>query len=121
MTLISKEIYERNLSFEFNQEWLQATLESINNIIEYHFSNTMGLSSGGYLADAVAEIAKLHKPIRDDWFDVGKAICSECTREEYTVSYPCNTIKSIMITLSDEDSIEKYIGEYDGQEEGINR
>jgi hypothetical protein len=39
-------------------------------------------------------ILDLHKPEEDVWFQTG-TICSECSREEYTVKYPCSTIQII--------------------------
>jgi hypothetical protein len=40
-------------------------------------------------------VVKLHKPIKDEWFNVGEIICEECTHEEYTQLYPCPTIQAI--------------------------
>lgn len=44
---------------------------------------------------ALYEVVELHKPIKDEWFNVGEIICEECTREEYTKIYPCDTIQAI--------------------------
>ncbi len=44
---------------------------------------------------ALSTIVELHKPIKDEWFNVGETICKECTREEYTTKYPCDTIQAI--------------------------
>ena len=49
--------------------------------------------------NALRAVVELHKPIRDDWFNVGEIICEECTREEYTQSYPCPTIQAIVKEL----------------------
>jgi len=45
--------------------------------------------------DALRTVVELHKPIKDDFFNVGEIICEECTREEYTQIYPCPTIQAI--------------------------
>ena len=44
---------------------------------------------------AVDAIFELHKSIKDDWFNTDGMICQECSREEYTVVYPCPTIEAI--------------------------
>jgi hypothetical protein len=44
---------------------------------------------------ALRAVVELHKPIKDEWFNVGQIICEECTREEYTIVYPCQTIQAI--------------------------
>lgn len=44
---------------------------------------------------AIDAVMELHKPIEDEWFNVGETICEECTREEYTQPYPCSTIQAI--------------------------
>lgn len=44
---------------------------------------------------AIDAIFELHKSINDDWFNTDGMICKECTREEYTVVYPCPTIEAI--------------------------
>ena len=48
---------------------------------------------------ALYRVVELHKPIRDEWFNVGQTICDECSREEYTQSYPCLTIQAIQKEL----------------------
>ena len=40
-------------------------------------------------------VVELHKPIEDEWFNTDEMICEECTREEYTISFPCPTIQAI--------------------------
>ena len=50
---------------------------------------------------ALRAVAELHKPIKDDWFNTDGMICKECTREEYTVVYPCATIEAIEKALND--------------------
>jgi hypothetical protein len=49
---------------------------------------------------ALWSIVKLHKPIEDEWFNIGKIICEECSREEYTQEYPCLTIQAIQKELN---------------------
>lgn len=44
---------------------------------------------------ALRAVVELHKPIKDEFFNVGELICEECTREEYTNQYPCPTIEAI--------------------------
>jgi hypothetical protein len=61
----------------------QAGLEPHGNVIPTH------------LVLALRAVVELHKPIQDDWFGTDGMICKECTREEYTISYPCPTIQAI--------------------------
>ena len=49
---------------------------------------------------ALLAVMELHKPVTDEWFNVGEIICEECTREEYTRQYPCPTIQAIEKELS---------------------
>lgn len=44
---------------------------------------------------ALRAVVELHKPIQDEWFNIGELICEECTREEYIKKYPCSTIQAI--------------------------
>ena len=44
---------------------------------------------------ALDAVMELHKPTKDEWFDIGEMICEQCTREEYTQKYPCPTIQAI--------------------------
>lgn len=74
---------------------------TIEELIDYHFSNTLGLSSGAYLADALSAVVKLHISKDDDiYFKTEEKICAECTREEYTVPYPCLTVSVIKEVLT---------------------
>lgn len=49
--------------------------------------------------ETINAIMALHKPIRDEWFDIGSLICNECTREEYICKYPCETVQIIQKQL----------------------
>jgi hypothetical protein len=49
---------------------------------------------------ALLAVMELHKPVTDEWFNVGEIICEECSREEYTRQYPCITILTIEKELS---------------------
>ena len=65
--------------------------------IYWHWKNANdsefhGLS--GY-RKALRAVLELHKPIEDEWFNTDEMICEECTREEYTISFPCPTIQAI--------------------------
>jgi hypothetical protein len=60
--------------------------------IDHNLNNEVWLYNMG---EALRAIVELHKPIKDEWFNVGETICEECTREEYTQEYPCPTIQAI--------------------------
>jgi len=49
--------------------------------------------------ETIDAIMALHKPIRDEWFDIGSLICNECTKEEYICKYPCDTVQIIQKQL----------------------
>ena len=55
---------------------------------------------GDSVKSALFTVIELHKPIKDEWFNVGEIICEECTRDEYTQKYPCQTIQAIEKELS---------------------
>jgi hypothetical protein len=43
---------------------------------------------------ALNAVVEIHQPYEDPWFGNGTC-CRECTREEYTAKYPCDTIQAI--------------------------
>ena len=43
---------------------------------------------------ALRAVVELHIPYEDPWFGNGLC-CEECTKEEYTAKYPCDTIQAI--------------------------
>jgi len=70
------------------------THDELKTTIENKFNNQSGLHDA-QIVNALYRAVELHKPITDDWFNVGEIICEECTREEYTRKYPCFTIQAI--------------------------
>lgn len=49
--------------------------------------------------NSLHSIVVLHKP-KEDELSQSKMICTECTREEYIVKYPCLTIQAIVKELT---------------------
>ena len=46
------------------------------------------------LVRALRLIVEMHQQYEDPWFGNG-LICQECSKEEYTAKYPCDTIEAI--------------------------
>lgn len=65
--------------------------ELLADIDSEQFRNSRTLATPYAALRAVLEI---HEPYEDPWFG-GGTCCRECTREEYTYKYPCDTIQAI--------------------------
>lgn len=50
--------------------------------------------------DIIHQLWGLHKAVPDEIYFTDNKICSECTREEYTVQWPCPTVTIIYETLN---------------------
>ena len=50
--------------------------------------------------DITHQLMDLHKAVPDEMYFTDNKICSECTREEYTVQWPCPTLTIIKETLN---------------------
>ena len=49
--------------------------------------------------DIIHQIMELHKAVPDEMYFTNNNICFECTREEYTVQWPCPTLTIIVEVL----------------------
>lgn len=70
------------------------THDELKVLIETKFNNQTALHDA-QIVNALYRVVELHKPIEDEWFNTDEMICEECTREEYTISFPCQTIQTI--------------------------
>ena len=70
------------------------THDELKVLIEDKFNNQSPLHDA-QIVNALYRVVELHKPIKDEWFNTDGMICEECTREEYTINFPCPTIQTI--------------------------